>query len=113
MSVEQIAEMLDKVSKDSDFAAKFSEVYSGGEDFSGVVVFGRENGFEFTEQECKKLYDAIDANLDDELSDDDLEKVAGGVTTSTAAVVTAAVGAAVGAVGVGASVATCVVSAVK
>lgn len=97
MSVEKVAEMLKKVSEDKGFAEKFSKVYDGGEDFTAVVAFGKENGFEFTAEDCKQVYEAIDDQMDDELSDDDLENVAGGIVSSTAAAVVGAGAAVVGA----------------
>lgn len=115
MSLEQITKMIEKVSKDKDFASEFSKVYHGGQDFSEVVIFGKNNGFEFTEEECKQIYDAVDSQLEDELSDDDLEKVAGGIATATVLAVTA-VAAGLGAVGgavAGGGASAAVVMAVK
>jgi predicted ribosomally synthesized peptide with nif11-like leader len=43
-----------------------------------VVSLGQKNGFDFTDADSQKLYETLSASQDSELSDFELEMVAGG-----------------------------------
>jgi len=82
---------MEEISKDEALAGKVKEA---GTDINAVINLGKEKGCEFTAQDLKDVHDEM-GKTGEELSDEDLEKVAGGFVTATAAAV---VGAIVGAI---------------
>ena len=101
MSKEDIKRFIVLVGDDEELAEK---VKVAGTDVGEVIRLGKENGLEFTAEDMKALHDET-AKSGVELSDEDLEKVAGGFVTSTAVVAVASVvGAAAAAVGAAAAV---------
>ena len=88
MSVEAVKGFIEKIGGDEALAEKFK---AAGTDVDEVIRLGKENGFEFTAQDMKAVHDEM-SQSGTELSDEDLEKVAGGFVTSTvAAVVTSSI----------------------
>ena len=73
---------LEKVSKDEDLARKLEEA---GTDVNEIISLGKENGCEFTADNLMALQN-LTVKSDVELSDKELEKVAGGFVTAVAAV---------------------------
>ena len=98
MSVETVKKFMQEISKDETLAEKVKEA---GTDVNAVISLGKEKDCEFTAQDLKDFHDEL-GKADEELSDEDLEKVAGGFVTATAAAV---VGAVAGSVAAGAAVA--------
>jgi len=90
MSVEAVKGFIEKVGQDEELAEKVKEA---GTDVNEIIRLGKENGFEFTAEDMKALHDET-AKSGEELSDEDLEKVAGGFVTSTAVAVVAGLAAA-------------------
>ena len=99
MSVEALKEFGKKVVEDEGLKAKAKEV--GMENVEGMAKLAQDNGFDVTAEDFQAA--ANQAQSSGELSEDDLEKVAGGFVTASLAV--AAVGAAAGAASAGAAVA--------
>ena len=81
MSVEAVKGFIEKIGGDEVLAEKFK---TAGVDVNAVIALGKENGFEFTAQDMKTVHDEM-SQSGTELSDEDLEKVAGGFVTSTVA----------------------------
>ena len=106
MSKEDVKRFIVLVGGDDELAEK---VKAAGTDVGEVIRLGKENGLEFTAEDMKALHDET-AKSGVELSDEDLEKVAGGFVTSTAVLV---VGSVVGAAAAVATAAVSVVSAAK
>jgi len=86
MSVESAKAFLAKFNSDSDFRAKLE----GAGDAAATQAIVKEAGFEFSKAELKEC-----AAASSELSDADLEKVAGGNTAEWGSVVVGAVSAVV------------------
>ena len=91
MSVEALKEFLGKVGKDETLSEK---VKTAGTDGNALIGLGKEIGLEFTAEDMK----ALKAQQGEELSDEELENVAGGFVTATAVSVAAAVASASAAV---------------
>jgi predicted ribosomally synthesized peptide with nif11-like leader len=89
VSVENLKKYGKLCEEDEKVRAKAKEI--GLQDMDGQIAYAKSLGLEFSKEDIEAL--AKEAGLDkkDELSGEDLEKVAGGFTTSTvaAAVVTA------------------------
>ena len=96
MSVDALKQFMDSVGKDDELSAKVKEA---GTDADKLIELGKEKNFEFTRQDMKDMNDQMGTSTE-ELSDEDLEKVAGGFVTATAVIVAASVASA------GAAVAT-------
>ncbi|MDR1378383.1 MAG: Blp family class II bacteriocin, partial [Synergistaceae bacterium] len=62
-------------------------------DLDGQITYAKTLGLEFSKEDAEALTKEVGVDKKDELSEEELEKVAGGIVTSTAALV---VGAAVG-----------------
>lgn len=71
----------------------------GMNNLEGQIAYAKELGLEFTVDDMKDMAEEAGISTD-ELSDEQLEQVAGGGVSTTAALVTGFVSAAVGAVGV-------------
>lgn len=102
MSKEDVKKFIERVGDDPELTEK---VKSAGTDVDEVIRLGKENGFDFTAEDMKAAYEEI-SQSGTELSDEDLEKVAGGFVTATAVMVVASV------VGAAAGVASVAMSAV-
>ena len=103
MSQEAVKEFLKKVGEDEELTEKVKEA---GTDVNELIRLGKECGCEFTPEDMKLAHEEH-TKRGEELSDEDLEKVAGGFVTSVAAAVAAgAASAAAALVGAGAAVAT-------
>ena len=102
MSVDAFKEFVSQVTGDEELAEKVKEA---GTDAGKIIALGKEKGLEFTAEDMKAAHDEY-AGSSEELSDEDLEKVAGGFVTTTAATVAAVVGAAAGATSAATAVAT-------
>ena len=95
MSSSDVKAFLEKVNSDPALVAKAKAI--GTSDYEKILVFAKELGFSFSEQELMdQLSDSIGESS--ELSENDLDSVAGGTVSATAASVVGA------AVGVGAAV---------
>ncbi|HWR54982.1 MAG TPA: Nif11-like leader peptide family natural product precursor [Negativicutes bacterium] len=79
-----------KISEDQALKQKFKEV--GPENLAGVIALAKENGFDVTEADFLAAAKELDASK--ELSDADLEKVAGGNAAAVGAVVAVSMAAA-------------------
>ncbi len=90
MSTESLKQFIQKLGTDDALAGKFKGISA---DPNAVIALGKEQGYEFTAEDMK----ALKEQQGDELSDQELENVAGGFVTATAV----AVGAAVVAAGAG------------
>jgi predicted ribosomally synthesized peptide with nif11-like leader len=97
MSLDALKDFGKKVMEDADLKAKAKKV--GMENVDGIIALAKENGFDISKEDF--IAAAKEAQSSDELNEDDLEKIAGGVATSTAA---AAVGVAAAVVGAAAGV---------
>ena len=93
MSLDALKDFGKKVMEDADLKAKAKKV--GIENVDGIIDLARENGFDISKEDFEAA--AKEAQSSDELNEDDLEKIAGGFVTSTAAAVVAAASAVVSA----------------
>ncbi len=100
MSVESLKQFIQKLGTDDALAGKFKGVSA---DPNAVIALGKEYNYEFTAEDMRDLK----KQQGEELSDKELENVAGGFVTATAVVVGAAVvGAGAAVVGAGAGIAS-------
>lgn len=90
MSVESLKAFGNKITEDEDLKKKAQD--RGLDNVDEMVALAQENGFDVTREDYKKLAEEVKSS--EELTDDDLEQVAGGLATTLAA--GAAVGAAAG-----------------
>ena len=86
MSVEAVKGFIEKIGRDEALAEK---VKDAGVDVSEIIALGKENGFEFTAENLKTVHEEMNKS-GAELSDEDLEKVAGGFVMATVVVASAA-----------------------
>ena len=100
MSVENFKKFGQMCAEKEDVRKKAKEI--GIDNLDGVVAYGKKLGLDFSLDDIKALGDEAGIT-DQELSDEELEKVAGGFVTTTAAVVAGGIG---GALGGAATVAT-------
>ena len=94
MSIEDFKKFGKMCADDEAVRAKAKEI--GMEDLNGIIAYGKELGLEFSIQDITKLAEQ-EGVLEAELSEEQLEQVAGGVFTTTVAGVGAAAMAVVGA----------------
>ncbi|MER2492637.1 Nif11-like leader peptide family RiPP precursor [Catenovulum sediminis] len=99
MSVEQLKEFSKKVVEEESLKAEVKAI--GLEDVDGLAELARKNGYQVEATDFQTLASEVGSN--EELSDDDLEQVSGGIVTALAAAV---VGAAAGVVSAGSAVAS-------
>ncbi len=71
----------------------------GLEDLSGQIAYATRLGLPFTQQDMAALAKEVGATQRDELSEEDLEKVAGGLVSATALAIVGSVASAGAAVG--------------
>jgi predicted ribosomally synthesized peptide with nif11-like leader len=83
MSVEAAKGFLEKLGEDKEFAEKLNAIQND----EGRLALAKESGFDFTNEELKLCVASTG-----ELSDDDLEKVAGGEAMTIAIVSTVVAG---------------------
>lgn len=76
MSVEEIKRFQQNLKDDKDLQKKLVDV---GSDIDKIVEFAKSNGYDFSKSEIDALSNRKKSG---ELSDDDLEKVAGGAVVS-------------------------------
>jgi len=93
MSVENFKKFGQKCVDDSDVRKKAKEI--GFDDLEGIVAYGKELGLDFSIDDMQSMADELGLS-DQELSDEDLEKVAGGIFSATACAVAGAVGSVAG-----------------
>ena len=95
MSVESAKAILEKIKNDSEFGAQLE----AESDETKRIQFMKDAGFDFTKEEFKQAAKemAAAAGISDELSDDELEAVAGGSSAVWVGTGAAVVGAAAGA----------------
>ncbi len=89
MSLDKFKAFSQKVLEDQELKKKAKEI--GMNDLDGIIALAKENGFDITKEDFEAAAKEFESN--NELSDEDLEQVAGGVVTvglALAAVSTAA-----------------------
>ncbi len=102
MSVENLKEYARRCASDPVLRERAKEI--GATNIDEQIAHSRSLGLEWTKEDLQEFKRELEA--EGELSEEDLENVAGGVVTATAAGVAAGVvGAAAGVVGAGAAVA--------
>ena len=97
MSVEALNAFGKKVLEDQELKAKAKQ--TGLDNLEGLISLAKENGFDISKEDFEAV--AKELQSTDELSEDDLEQVAGGVVT---------VGLALAAVSAAAAVTSCTAS---
>jgi predicted ribosomally synthesized peptide with nif11-like leader len=101
MSVEDLKKYGQMCTENEEIRNRAKEI--GIENIAGQMAYAKELGLVFNLEDMEALAKEAGVGLSDELSEEELEKVAGGIITTTAIMVAGAVGSVVGA---GASVAT-------
>lgn len=96
MSVESFKEFSQRVATDEDVFEKVKEI--GQTDIEGIINYADELGYSFSVNDMVETAKEAGVNVD-ELSEEQLEKVAGGAVTVTAAAAIAA-GVAVASLGI-------------
>lgn len=109
MSVEHLKAYGKKIAEDEEVKKRAKDI--GLNDLDGQIAYGKELGFEFTVDDMRALAEEVGVT-EDELSEEQLERIAGGAATTTAVVVGATAATAVGAVGVSAAAVGAVASEV-
>ena len=71
MTVQNAAEFLAKVGEDNDLAAQLQDIHTAEE----FIRFASTQGYEFTQEDIAEVESAMES---DELSEDQLEAIAGG-----------------------------------
>jgi predicted ribosomally synthesized peptide with nif11-like leader len=86
MSVENLRKYAQKCTEDEHIRAKAKEI--GLQDMDGQIAHGKSLGLEFSREDFLAL--AKEAGIEGkiELAEEDLKKVAGGIFTTTAAILT-------------------------
>jgi predicted ribosomally synthesized peptide with nif11-like leader len=103
MSVENLKEYARRSAADPELRAKAKEI--GAMNVDGQIEHSKSLGLDWSRADLVEYQKELQS--EGELSEEDLEQVAGGLVSTTAALVTAAVvGAAASAVGAGAAVAS-------
>jgi predicted ribosomally synthesized peptide with nif11-like leader len=83
MSKQSIAMFLKRVSEDRGFEAELHAAVTGArESVPAILAFAARHGYDFSQDELEETLDAYEA-ADDELSEGELEHVAGGVGAQT------------------------------
>jgi predicted ribosomally synthesized peptide with nif11-like leader len=100
MSLENLKEYGRRAATDDTVKARAKAI--GLQDMSRHMEYASSLGLDFDQDDVNAL--AKEAQGSEELSEDQLETVAGGIVSATAAVVAGVVGAAAGVVGAGAAV---------
>jgi predicted ribosomally synthesized peptide with nif11-like leader len=84
MSVENLKKYGQLCAENEEARHKAKEI--GTQDLEGHIAHGHSLGLEFSGEDFEALAREVGGNRRDELSEDDLKKVAGGFLTTTAAV---------------------------
>ena len=92
MTISAVQEFLTKVGEDQSLQAELTQALEGGNERQAVTKLGQSKGYEFSSEELMAEIQKRQAAAEqaDQLSDDDLEEVAGGVTPATLAVASVA-----------------------
>lgn len=90
MSAEALAKFGKKVLEDPELKNKIKQ--AGLENLEGIIAIAKQNGFDIEKEDF--IAAAKEFNSSDELSDDDLQKVAGGNAAAVGAVVAVSMAAA-------------------
>ena len=93
MSVEDFKKFGQMCVDDLEVRKKAREI--GFDNLEGVAAYGKELGLDFSVDDMKAMADEIGVT-DQELSEEELEKVAGGIFSATACAVAGAVGSVAG-----------------
>ena len=91
MSVESFKQFSQKVADDEAIREKVKEI--GQTNVDGIIAYANQLGYSFTSDDMIATAKEAGVNVD-ELNEEQLEKVAGGVATATAVAVAGVVGAA-------------------
>ncbi len=86
MSKKGLKEFMEFLKTKEELANKLKEI---GSDVSKIIALGKEHGYEFGIEDFKSLQEEL-SKSNAEFSDEDLEKVAGGVVTAVVAACAAA-----------------------
>jgi predicted ribosomally synthesized peptide with nif11-like leader len=89
MSVENLKKYGKMCAEKEDVRKKAKEI--GLQDPDGQIAYAKTLGLEFSKEDMEALAKEAGIEGKEELSEDDLKKVAGGIVTSTAAAVVGAV----------------------
>ena len=87
MSVQNFLEYVNRVDQDSELMAKANEI--GRDNLDGQIELARTMGLEFSKDDIQKVASA--STSAGELSENDLEQVAGGLAVSTGIAIAALV----------------------
>ncbi len=87
MSKKGLKEFMEYLKSNEEASNKLKEM---GSDVNKMISFGKEHGYEFGVEDLQNLQAEL-AKSDVEFSDEDLEKVAGGIVTTSAVAAGAAV----------------------
>jgi len=72
-------EFIERLQSDEEFAEEvslaFKQKYEAGEDYKAIIGIASDRGYELTEEEVDEMYDNAS-----ELSEEELQKVAGGTS---------------------------------
>ncbi len=79
MSVEDLKEFGKKIAENEEIKNRAKEI---GLDPKGIIAYGKELGLKFDEEDMKTLSAEADVT-EEELSEEELEKIAGGLATTT------------------------------
>lgn len=98
MSVKKVEEFLNKVEENEALQADLAKALEAENDREAVTELAKSNGYEFSSEELwaeiqKRQAEVNQKEIAGELSEEELEAVAGGLTPATAAIITAAAGA--------------------
>lgn len=91
MSMESFKAFTFKVLEDEELKKKAKEI--GINNIEAIIALAKENGFDIQKEDFEAAAKEFESN--DELSDEDLEKVAGGVVTASVALAAVSAAAAV------------------
>lgn len=85
----QMKELFEKVSKDTTLQAKFSMIMKDTENTGEettkekLIAFAKDTGYDVTLEEMKEFFKDLSNNMEGELSDAELDMVAGGKSDMT------------------------------
>jgi predicted ribosomally synthesized peptide with nif11-like leader len=89
----KMKELYEKVAKDSALQAKFAEIMkeaaeAGEATKEKLIAFAKEAGYEVSFDEAQEFFKALSEKKEGDLSDADLDMVAGGKCSTTMSVIT-------------------------